>query len=74
MTFLAGVLGVAALFALLGFTASRIGSRLEADSGCHGDACDLQSCTLAEPCQGCGEEKSASGWWPDESVTYGDRR
>ena len=74
MTFLAGVFGAGALFALLGFIASRIGSRLEAIRECHGDACDLHSCTLEEPCQGCGEEESASGWWPDESVTYGDRR
>ena len=68
MTALLGILGAGALFALLGFAATRSGSRLEASEGCHDDSCDLHSCTLDESCQGCGGEKSATGWWPDKSA------
>ena len=74
MTALLGILGASALFVLLGYSASRVGSRLEASEGCHGDSCDLPSCSLHGGCDGCGEEKSASGWWPDASETDGDRR
>ena len=58
---------------VLGFTATRAGSRLEASEGCQGNSSDLHSCTLEESCQGCGEEKSAAGWWPDKGPPYGDR-
>jgi len=74
MTAFIGILGAAALFALLGFAATRRGSRLEGTGGCHGDPSSLDSCTLRESCEGCGEEKNASGWWPGDSVTHGDRR
>jgi hypothetical protein len=74
MSALWGVVGAGALFALLGFAATRVGSRLEGVAGCHADPNSLESCTLHEGCDGCGEEKSASGWWPDGKVTHGDRR
>jgi hypothetical protein len=68
-----GILGAAVLFAILGFSATRSGSRLEGSHGCHGDTCDLDSCTLHEGCDGCGEDKSAAGWWPAGHERYGDR-
>lgn len=74
MTTLIGILGAGALFALLGFFATRSGSRLEGAPGCQGDSCSLDANTLHGGCEGCGEEKSASGWWPGDGVTYGDRR
>lgn len=74
MTAVVGILGAGALFALLAFSATRRGTRLEENEGCHGDSCDLPSCALHQECEGCGEEQSAAGWWPVESETYGDRR
>lgn len=74
MTALVGILGAGALFALLGFSATRMGSRLEEGEGCHSHSGDLHSCTLEESCEGCGGGKNSSGWWSGESKTYGDRR
>ena len=74
MIFILGIVGVAALFVLMGFSASRVGSRLGQADGCQADSCTLESCSLHGSCAGCSEEKSKSGWWPDEKVTYGDRR
>ncbi|MFO8173180.1 MAG: hypothetical protein ACQET1_10220 [Gemmatimonadota bacterium] len=81
MTAFLGILGAGALFALLGYSATRAGSRLGGAHGCHGDSCDLDSCSpdldscsLHEGCDGCGEEKSPAGWWPDGHERYGDRR
>ena len=65
MTTFAGILGAALLFALMGFAASRRGSRLEAGGHGCGDSCTLDSCGVAEGCGGREEEKNASGWWPD---------
>jgi hypothetical protein len=74
MTALLGILGAAALFALMGYAATRVGSRLGDAGGCQGDSCDLDSCSLHGSCEGSREEKSPAGWWPEEGVTYGDRR
>lgn len=74
MTALAGILGAGALFALLGFSATRTGSRLEDDAGCQGDSCDLNPCSLHGGCGGCSEDKSSVGWWPKGHEHYGDRR
>ena len=74
MTTLIGILGAAALFALMGYAATWVESRLGDVGGCHGEACDLDSCSLHGGCEARGEEKSPAGWWPDEGVTYGDRR
>lgn len=74
MMMLIGILGAAALFALLAFAATRSGTRLEGGGSCHGDVGSLDSCTLEEECDGCGPGKSGSGWWPDDGVTDGDRR
>ena len=74
MMALLGLLGAAILFALLGYSATRAGSRIESGEGCHGDSCSLDSCSLHEHCEAGGEEKKLSGWWPDDGVTYGDRR
>jgi len=67
MTTLFGFLGAGLLFALLGYSATRTGSRLEAAEGCQGDSCDLHSCSLHDGCEGCGEGESTSGWWPDQA-------
>ena len=61
MTTLLGILGAAALFVLLGYSATRVGSRLEVGGGCHGDSRDLHPCSLEGSCEGCGEEKSVAG-------------
>jgi hypothetical protein len=74
MTALLGVLGTTALFALMGYAATRVGSRLGDAGRCHGGSCDLDSCSLHGSCEAGGEEKSPTGWWPEEGVTYGDRR
>ena len=74
MIYILGVLGVAALFVLMGYSATRVGTRLGQSDGCQGSACTLESCSIHGSCAGCDEEKSASGWWPDDKVTYGDRR
>ena len=74
MTALLGIVGAAALFALLGYAATRAGSRLEGAEGCHGDSCSLDPCSHHGHCDVGGEEKNLSGWWPDEGVTYGDRQ
>ena len=74
MIFILGIVGVAALFVLMGYSATRVGSRLGEESGCQGRSCTLESCSLHGSCAGSGEEKNPSGWWPDEKVTYGDRR
>lgn len=71
MTTVAGILGAAFLFALFAFTATRRGTRLEEGEGCHGGG----SCSPGdEACEGCGGEKSANGWWPDDGMTYGGQR
>ena len=60
MTALLGILGAATLFALLGFAASRHGTRLERGEGCHGDSCDVDG-----GCEVCGVDAAGSpGWWP----------
>jgi hypothetical protein len=73
MTAVLGILGAAALFGVMGFAASRVGSRLGSSGSCHGDSCDVPSCTLHDECEGCGEEESAAAWWPADGVRYGDR-
>jgi hypothetical protein len=62
---LLGVLAAAALFALMGFSATRQGSRLETGAHCSGDATAAGSCDLQEVCDGCGEDDKAAGWWPE---------
>ena len=74
MIFLLGIVGVAALFVLMSYSATRVGSRLGDSDTCPGEACTLESCSIHGSCAGCGEEKSASGWWPDDNVKDGDRR
>ena len=66
MSTFVGILGAALLFALMGFSATRRGTRLEAGHG-HGDSCALDSCSIAEECGGCGDDKNASGWWPERT-------
>ncbi len=62
MTSLFGILGVAGLFALFGYVATRHGTRLEEGEGCHGDSCILEG-----GCEGCcsGEAAGSAGWWSD---------
>ena len=67
MNLLVGAFGVAVLFVLMGFSASRKGSRLEADGDSQGDSCTLDSCGIAEECGGCEDDEKASGWWPDRT-------
>lgn len=74
MIFILGILGVAALFILMGYSATRGGSRLEDSHGCEGDSCTAEPCSTEGRCEGCGGEKSASGWWPGDKVLHGDRR
>ena len=62
MTTLLGLLGAAALFALFGYVTTRAGSRLQKHADCHGD-----SCSLLNECEGCGEGKDSSGWWPEKA-------
>jgi len=74
MMLVVGIVGAAALFALFAFTATRSGTRLEGGGRRQGDVGPLDSCSLQEDCEGCGHEKSESGWWPDDRVKDGDRR
>jgi hypothetical protein len=78
MMTLIGILGAAALFALLAYAATRSDTRLEGGGSCHGDVGPLDSCALQDDCDGCGHAKSASGWWPDDGMKDGmkdgDRR
>jgi len=75
MTTLLGIAGAAGLFILLGFAATRRGSRLGSGAQCQGDSCTLDSCTLHDDAgETCGEHKSPSGWWPDDAVTHGEQR
>ena len=64
MTFLLGLMGVAALFALMGYATTRPGSRLGEAEGCGGDSCMVDSCTIHGDCGRCGGDEKASGWWP----------
>jgi hypothetical protein len=74
MTLLVGIIGASALFALFAFTATRDGTRLEADESCQGDVDPLGSCSLQDECEGCGPARKGDGWWPKDSVKDGDRR
>lgn len=74
MIFILGIVGVAALFVLMGYSATRVGSRLGEGETCQADSCTLESCSLHGSCAGSVHNKSASGWWPDEKAKYGDRR
>jgi hypothetical protein len=73
MTVLLGILGAGVLFTLLGYSATRIGSRLEEAGGCHSEACGPDSCAFHDGCD-LAEKKSLEGWWTEEPATYGDRR
>jgi len=74
MILLTGILGAAVLFALFAFSATRSGTRLEESEGGHGGTCSSDSCSLQETCEGCEHAHDGAGWWPDDEVTYGDRR
>lgn len=72
MTAFLGIAGAASLFALLGFAATRRGSRLEREAHCQSDSCAVDSCVVGGACEARPSEKSPSGWWSDEAVTYGE--
>ena len=74
MIFILGILGAAALFALMGYAATRAESRLGQAEGCGGESCTVDSCSIHGDCPEHGNDKKASGWWPDDKATYGDRK
>ena len=74
MTLIIGMVGAAALFTLLAFTATRTGTRLEAGESCQGSVDSPGSCSLQEECDGCGPSHKGDGWWPKDGVKDGDRR
>jgi hypothetical protein len=74
MTAFLGIIGAAGLFALFGLAATRRGSRLERETHCQGDSCSVDSCVLHGGCETRSSEKSPTGWWSDEAVTYGEPR
>lgn len=74
MIALYGVLGAAGLFALLAYTATRTGTRLETGESCQGRPDLTDSCSLEGDCDGCGSNGKAAGWWPKAGMKDGDRR
>jgi hypothetical protein len=74
MTAVLGIIGAGALFTLFGLAATRRGSRFERETHCQRDSCSVDSCVIHGACEAPSSEKSPSGWWSDEAVTYGEPR
>lgn len=67
MNVVAGILVAAALFALMGWAATRPGSRLERAGGCEGWECRVGDGSQ-EGCDLC-EGSKRDGWWLRRNAT-----
>ena len=74
MTLIVGIVGVATLLVLFAFSATRSGTRLESGESCQGPVDSSGVCSLQDECDGCGPAAKRHGWWPNDGLTYGDRR